>query len=147
MILTSMAATSLANMISCLCVGIEMSTVVLAAAYEISRLYGGWFISPSLMTTFPKWKFADVLSYIKYSFVGVSLNENLHLLINCDTNELSSSGKCVIPPTNTAPYDGAAFNSYYGYDQYTIAGCAGGLIIYIVVCRILAYLGLRFIKV
>lgn len=87
MILASMAATSISNMISCICVSIELSTIVLAAVYEISRLYGGWFISPKLLFQYPNWKFADSLSYIKYAFVGVSLNENDGLLITCIHNQ------------------------------------------------------------
>ena len=65
MILDSQAATSISNMVSCLCVSIELSTVVLACVYEISRLYGGWFVSPALLADYPRWKFADALSYIK----------------------------------------------------------------------------------
>lgn len=154
MILTSMAATSLANLAACLCVGVERATVLLAAAYEISRLYGAWFISPKLMSDYSDWRFADTLSYIKYSFVGVSLNEDLHLRLHCDPSELtkstSSSGvvtyNCVIAPLNKAPYTGDAYNAYYGYDQYTIGGCIGALILYIFSCRLLAYLALRYIK-
>jgi ATP-binding cassette subfamily G (WHITE) protein 2 len=119
MILASMAATSMSNMISCICVSIELSTIVLAAVYEISRLYGGWFISPKLLFQYPNWKFADSLSYIKYAFVGVSLNENDGLLITCTQSELDSTNKCIIPPINTPPYTGEAFNSFYGYDNYT----------------------------
>lgn len=155
MILTAAAATSLANMISCVCVGIEMATVVLAAAYEISRLFGAWFISPKQLSLYPEWRFADALSYIKYSFVGVALNEFQHLHIYCDDRELtksvSSTGvvsyKCVIAPLNNPPYSGSAYSAYYGFDQYTVGGCASALVLYIVSCRIIAYLALRFIKV
>jgi hypothetical protein len=45
------------------------------------------------------------------------------------------------------PYDGHQFNKYYGYDRYTIDFCGGILVAYIVICRLLAYLGLRFIKI
>lgn len=155
MILDAMAATSLANMISCICVSIEMSTVVLALAYEWVRLYGGWFMSPAMMVSYPEWKFADALSYIKYAFVGISLNENSNLILHCAPSERTpayasgaeSISNCKIPPLTTYPYDGAAYNVYYGYDQFTIAYCAGMLIIYIVGCRLFAYLGLRFIKI
>lgn len=146
MILDSFAATSLSNMISCLFVSIEMSTVIVAAAYEICRLYGGWFISPFLMDTYPDWKFADALSYIKYAFVGVSLNENDGLLLTCTTTELSA-GKCAMPPLTAAPFDGAAYNKFYGYDLYTIDYCFGLLIAYIIIARIIAYIALRTIKV
>eukprot|EP01034_Spumella_vulgaris_P031371 gene31371-38750_t len=154
MVLDSSAATSLTSMISCLCVGIEMSTVVAAGAYEITRLYGGWFISPAQISLYPDWRFADVLSYIKYSFVGVSLNENMHLLLTCLPSEMTTTtvagvttSKCVIAPLNKAPYSGDAYNAFYGYDNYTMGFCAGILVVLIVGCRLVAYLGLRFIKV
>jgi ATP-binding cassette subfamily G (WHITE) protein 2 len=146
MILASMAATSMSNMISCICVSIELSTIVLAAVYEISRLYGGWFISPTLLFQYPNWKFADSLSYIKYAFVGVSLNENDGLLITCTQSELDSTNKCIIPPINTPPYTGEAFNSFYGYDNYTKSYCAGILIAYIVISRLIGYIALKYIK-
>lgn len=146
MILASMAATSISNMISCICVSIELSTIILAAVYEISRLYGGWFISPKLLFQFPNWKFADSLSYIKYAFVGVSLNENDGLLITCAQSELDSTNKCIIPPINTPPYTGEAFNSYYGYDNYTLSYCAGILIAYIIISRLIGYIALKYIK-
>jgi ATP-binding cassette, subfamily G (WHITE), member 2 len=149
MILDSNAATSLTNAISCLCVSIEMSTVVAAFTYEICRLYGGWFISPALIKDYSDWTFADVLSYIKYAFVAVSLNENRDLLITCLPRELSppQTGSCKIPPLTAAPFDGANYNAYYGYNRYTISACAGYLIAYIICCKVLAYIGLKYIKI
>jgi hypothetical protein len=41
MVLDSQAATSVSNLACCLCVSIDRATVLLAAIYEISRLYGG----------------------------------------------------------------------------------------------------------
>ena len=146
MILDSFAATSLTNMISCLFVSIEMSTVVAAMAYEIVRLYGGWFISPLLMSTYPDWKFADAVSYIKYAFVGVSLNENDGLVLTCLPTELVS-GKCAMPPLTGPTFDGNAYNKFYGYNQYTINYCFGILVAFIVIARIIAYIALRTIKV
>jgi ABC-type multidrug transport system ATPase subunit len=149
MILESFSATSVANAISCIFVSIELSTVCLALAYEWVRLFGGWFISPAQIELYPDWRFADVLSYIKYAFVGVSLNENDGLVLHCTSSELNSAGMCVMPPlTNySPPFTGAKFNDYYGYDQFTIAYCAVALVIYILSCRIAAYLALRYIKV
>lgn len=147
MILDSAAATSLSNMISCVFVSIEMSTVILACAYEICRLYGGWFISPALLGDYPEWRFADTLSYIKYSFVGVALNEFDGLNLTCLESELAPDGSCKMPPIAAAPFNGDAYNAYYGYDRFTIGFCAGTLVLYIVCCRIISYLGLRYIKV
>eukprot|EP01035_Chromulina_nebulosa_P019214 gene19214-25065_t len=145
MVLDSFSATSLANMISCIFVSIELSTVVLALSYEWVRLFGGWFISPGQIALYPKWRFADVLSYIKYAFVGVSLNENHGLQLTCLPKELVK-GKCTMPPFS-APFSGHVIDAYYGYDRYTIGQCAGFLVAYILCCRFAAYLGLRFIKV
>jgi ABC-2 type transporter len=152
MILTSMSATSLANTVSCICVSIELSTVVLAMAYEWVRLYGGWFISPAQMSTFPQWYFADALSYIKYGFVGVSLNENNGLWLKCLPTDCApatcaTDHSCKMPPLTAAPFTGEAIEALYGYNRYTIDFCAGMLIVYIIVARLLAYLGLRFIKI
>jgi ATP-binding cassette subfamily G (WHITE) protein 2 len=144
MILTSQAATSISNMISCLCVSIELSTIVLACVYEISRLYGGWFIKPADMLLYSQWRFADALSYIKYSFVGISLNENDGLLINCDPSlpKSTCAAPCVVGTTCT----GNAINSFYGYSDYSISLCAGILLVFIFGCKLFSYLGLRFIK-
>ena len=142
MILTSQAATSLSNMVSCLCVSIELSTVVLACLYEISRLYGGWFIKPADMLLYPEWRFADALSYIKYSFVGISLNENSGLEINCVAPSKTCSAPCLIDKTCT----GSQINTFMGYADYTIGFCAGILVLFVFGCKIISYLGLRFIK-
>ena len=104
-------------------------------------------MSPAQLKDYPDWKFADAMSYIKYAFVAVSLNENSTILLTCLPNQLNSSGKCVISPLNVPPYSGEAFNKFYGYSQYTIKFCVGMLAVYIVVCRIISYLALRYIKV
>lgn len=159
MILDSFAATSLTNMISCVSVSIEMSTVISAMAYEIVRLYGGWFISPLLMSTYPDWKFADAVSYIKYAFVGVSLNEYDGLVLSCLPRELKTSSTgvttCTMSPlapvtiTSTTPnaISGSGYEKFFGYDQYSINYCFGILIAFIIIARIIAYIALRTIKV
>lgn len=179
MILTSQAATSISNMISCLCVSIELSTVVGACVYEISRLYGGWFIKPADMLLYQDWRFADALSYIKvclslpqfspfpfplslslshhlcvaliytlnppqhqYSFIGISLNENAGLSIKC----VQPARTCAAPCNVNGPCAGETIDKFYGYDDYTIGFCAGILVVFIVGCKFVSYLGLRFIK-
>jgi len=143
MILTSQAATSLSNLVSCVCVSIELSTVVLACIYEISRLYGGWFIKPADMSLYPEWRFADALSYIKYSFVGISLNEDNGLKIKC----LPPAKSCAAPCTPGVTCTGESINAFYGYDAYTVGYCAGILLVYIIGCKFFSYLGLRYIKI
>ena len=142
-ILCSMSATSLANMTSCLCVSIEMSTVVLASLMEVTRLYSGFFISPVLLLQtrqYYRFKFADALSYMKYSYVGLCLNEYTDLVLHCRPSELNSSGKC---PTTS----GNTLDTLYGYNQYSIGFCAGMLVLYVLICRFVSYLALRYIKV
>ena len=85
--------------------------------------------------------------------MGVSLNENFNLVLHCAKSELKnpnlpeSASNCAIPPLGGYyPYDGVAYNRYYGYVRYSIADCAGLLVTYIIVCRIIGYLGLRYIK-
>jgi len=142
MVLTSQAATSISNMISCLCVSIELSTVVLACVYEISRLYGGWFIKPADMRLYSQWRFADALSYIKYSFIGISLNEDAGLRVLC----AAPAKTCAAPCSPGVACTGEAIDAFYGYSDYTVGYCAGILVAFIVVCKVLSYLGLRFIK-
>ena len=133
MILDTFAATSLATAVTCTCVSIEMSTVVLASLLEISRLYGGFFTSPYQLLAAPHWRFADALSYLKYAFVGVALNELHGLELTC----LPTDATCL-----TA--DQIIVNA--GYDQYSIGFLAGILSVFIVGCRIVAFLGLKYVK-
>ena len=124
MLMTSQAAVSVANLISTVCVTIELSTVVLAAVYEICRLYGGWFITPAMMDDYKGFRFLDALSYTKYSFVGISLNENQGLLLTCTPGELTppyaagpqTAATCKIPPLAPTyyPYTGENLDHFYG---------------------------------
>ena len=137
MILDMMAATSIAAAVSCVCVTVEMTTVVLAGIFEICRLYGGFFTSPQQLLDRYEWKFADSLSYIKYSFVGVALNELSDLKLTCTDAQVIA---------NTCIRTGEEIIISKGYDQYTISFCIGILILYIFICRIIAYLALRILK-
>lgn len=135
MILDTFAATSLATAVSCLCVSIDLTTVVLSVLFEMSRLYGGFFTSPAQLHQNYDWKFADALSYLKYAFVGVSLNELDGLVLQC-----SPSDKVCIS-------NGETISELRGYDEYTIGFCAVMLLVYICITRLVGFLGLRFIKV
>jgi ATP-binding cassette subfamily G (WHITE) protein 2 len=137
MVLDTNAALSLATMISCLCVTIELSTVVLSLILEISRLFGGFFTSPLQLLDYPNWTFADALSYLKYVFVGVAINEMTGLEYTCTDKEIAA---------NTCVKTGEQTMKSKGYDLYTVDFCAGILVVYIVGCRIVAYLALRYIK-
>ena len=115
-----------------------MSTVILSLLLELSRLYGGFFTTPHQLLSYPQWTFVDVLSYLKYAFVGVAVNELSGLTLTCTEKEVAN-GSCIST--------GEAIMKTSGYDQYTVPFCAGILVVYIIGMRILAYLALRFIKV
>mmetsp|Transcript_2884 Transcript_2884/g.4014 ORF Transcript_2884/g.4014 Transcript_2884/m.4014 type:complete len:132 (+) Transcript_2884:1244-1639(+) len=70
MILSSIAATSMVNMISCLFLSLQLTVVIIGVSFEITRLFGGWFVSPLALANYYSWKFADALSYLKYGYVG-----------------------------------------------------------------------------
>lgn len=48
-------AVALSNMCSCVFVSIEMSTVILAMAMEITRLFSAFFVSPVLLDDYKRW--------------------------------------------------------------------------------------------
>ena len=140
MVLDAIAALSLATAVTCLCISIEMSTVVLSLLLEISRLYGGFFTSPlQLSEGYNQWQFADVLSYLKYTFVGIALNELEDLTLTCTAAEAAAGG-------SSCYTTGESISAAKGYDQYSIGFCAGILVVYIVGLRVIAYLGLRYLK-
>jgi ATP-binding cassette subfamily G (WHITE) protein 2 len=134
MILCSVAATSLALMVSALARTTDMSVTVLPLMLEISRLFGGFFLSPANLPNY--FRFLDALSYVKYSYVGIALNELQGLHLWC--SPAVPAAKCATT--------GEAKIRELGLDQYTVGECAGILVAYIVFCRTVAFLGVRFIK-
>jgi len=189
MMLDTQAALALETMVSCLCVTLELSTVVLSLLLEITRLYGGFFTryarhikltrrfvcvvccpltvslnshvtplmisfpytspnfsllslrslirSPKQLLSYPSWTFADALSYLKYTFVGVAINELSGLEYTCTAKQIAA---------NTCVRTGEETMADKGYDQYTMGFCAGILVVYIFGCRLVAFLALRFFK-
>ncbi|KAI9144775.1 P-loop containing nucleoside triphosphate hydrolase protein [Paraphysoderma sedebokerense] len=84
MVLCSFAATSLALAISALARTTSLSVTILPMALEIARLYGGFFLSPANLPKYFAW--IDALSYVKYTYVGVSLNELTGLTLKCKSS-------------------------------------------------------------
>ncbi len=76
-------------------------------------------------------------SYLKYVFVGVAINELEGLNYSCTDAKIAAK-ICI--------HKGEQTMERFGYDQYTISFCGGILVVYIVGCRLGAYLALRFIK-
>ncbi len=94
--LCSLAATSLALMISTFCRTITLSITILplilevrrpspfsfffyllkllcVTIYQLCRLYGGGYLPPSRLPAYFSW--LDALSFVKYSYTGIALNE------------------------------------------------------------------------
>ena len=135
MLLCSLASTSLALMVSALCKTTEMSVTVLPLALEITRLFGGFFLAPSRLPKYFSW--LDALSYVKYTFDGTALNELSGLKLTCTAADRAKAA-CI----ETGEY----YIQERGYDYITIGGCVGALLAYIVFCRFVAFLGVRFLK-
>lgn len=137
MILCSMAATSLALMISAICKTATMSLKILAICLEISRLFGGFFLEPARLPLYFSW--LDALSFIKYAFISVSLNEYKDVVFDCFESQRLPNGKCPIE-------NGNYVINLRGYDYISIATATGILLLFIFVMRFIAYIGLRFNK-
>ena len=135
MLLDSLSALSLATLVACACVSVEMSTVVLSIVLEITRLYGGFFISPLQMEDQEGWKFANALSYLTYSFMGVTVNELTDLKLTCTDAQISK---------NNCFTTGEQIMISKGYDKFSIGYCIGIGIVFIFGCRLFSFFFLRF---
>lgn len=98
------------------------------------RLFGGFFASPTIMQEKPDWEFADALSYIKYSFIGIAITELQGLELDCPAGQTCSITR------------GEQIMEANSYTDYTVGYCIGILFVYIIGNRILAYLALRYLK-
>ena len=135
MLLCSIASTSLALMISAICKTTDMSVTVLPMALEVTRLFDGFFLSPSRLPKYFAW--VDALSYVKYAYVGASSNELRGLNLTCtkanrDKNSCIENGEIIIRKL--------------ALDYTNIISCIGALIGFIIICRSIAFLGVRFLK-
>jgi hypothetical protein len=135
MILCSFASRSLALMISALCKTTQTSVTVLPMLLEVTRLFGGFLLTPSRLPKYFSW--LDALSYIKYVYIGISLNEWGDLKLTCTAND-TNSGNC-IP-------NGEIIIQSLGFDYISIGGCIGVFFSFIILYRIIAFLGIRFLK-
>jgi len=136
MILCSLSATSIALFISAVCRTTTMAVSVLPMALEVARLFGGFFLAPALLPKYFVW--LDALSYAKYTYVGISLNELSGLKLTCLPSQLKD-GKCPIP-------DGETTMRTLGLDKFTMVECSLVLVAFIVFFRAGAYFAIRYIK-
>lgn len=86
-------------------------------------------------------QFFDQISYLKFGYVGLVLNEYIGLKYKCGT---AAEPETVCKPGNVLT--GEETMNKFGYDRFTIDYCAGCLVAYIAVCRFASYLSLRFLK-
>ncbi len=86
------------------------------------------------MDTIPNWKFLDAVSYIRYGYFVIALNELTGLDIACDTGK-----KCAIT-------SGEQIMASFGYDKFEMGSLVGYLFLLNFAFRLIAYLGLRFVK-
>jgi ATP-binding cassette subfamily G (WHITE) protein 2 len=135
MILCSVAATSIALFISAVCRTTTLAVSILPMALEIARLFGGYFLSPNNLPSYFVW--LDALSYAKYTYVGVALNELDGLSLSCTDAQRDATGQCP---------GGQATISSLGLDKLSISLCASILVCMIMFFRVGAYLAIRYIK-
>ncbi|CAF1061072.1 unnamed protein product [Adineta steineri] len=112
-------------------------------AFEVSRLFGGFLLAPSRVPVYFSW--LDALSYIKYSFVGASLNELHGLQLNCNGLK-TTMFNATYNITETCITSGEELIKERGYDHISLEGCIGVLIAFIIFCRAWAFIGVRFLK-
>ncbi|KAG5189322.1 P-loop containing nucleoside triphosphate hydrolase protein [Tribonema minus] len=140
MILCSLSATSLALLISAFARTTDLSVTMLPSMLETFRLFGAFYMPPASTPAYFVW--LNDISYVTYSYTGVSINENRGLKLTCTSDELEDVNgqlQCPIP-------DGDVILEADGLNKLSIGECAGILVFYIVFVRFLAYLGVRFLK-
>ncbi|KAJ1628748.1 P-loop containing nucleoside triphosphate hydrolase protein [Pavlovales sp. CCMP2436] len=136
LILTNLSAASLALAVSAIAKTTDLSVVVLPILLELSRVTGGYFLSDRLMPLSFSWLYS--LSYVKYAYTAISLNQLTGLVLHCTPEELPAHGVCLVT-------SGEQVIQKLGFDYISIGGCAGVLLFYIVGCRVIAYLGIRYL--
>lgn len=141
MTLCSLSATSFALAVSTWCRTTDLSVAVLPMILEVTRLFGGFFLSPANLPKYFSW--LDALSYIKYSYVGIALNELQGLRLSCTASQFvrQADGTLRCPITR-----GEQTIESLGLDFISVGGCIGVLIGFIFFARVLAYVGLRLLK-
>jgi ATP-binding cassette subfamily G (WHITE) protein 2 len=137
MVLCSLSATSIALFISAVCRTTTLAVTVLPLGLEVSRLFGGFFLSPANLPNYFVW--LDALSYAKYTYVGIALNELTGLVLTCTEAQKNAAGNCPIP-------NGEFTIQQLGLDKLSIEICAIVLVGMIVFFRVAAYLSIRYIK-
>lgn len=122
------ASNSVALLISPVASNVLMASAVLPLAIEIARLFGGFFMPPIKLPIYFVW--LDAISYVKYVYMAITMNEFQGAPLTCSTN----SSSCI---------NGDVVLQQLGIDYIPIYACALVLIGLIVVLRGFTYLALR----
>ena len=130
-------------MISALCRTTDMSVTVLPMVLEVTRLFGGFFLAPSRLPKYFAW--LEALSYVKYSFVGASLNELHDLQLTCDGLKTTIFNS-TYTYSETCIRNGDEIIQERGYHHLSIITCVLILLSFILICRSWAFIGVRFLK-
>ncbi len=130
-------------MVSAICRTTSLSVTVLPMVLEVTRLFGGFFVAPSRVPKYISW--IDALSYVKYAFVGAALNELSGLQLNCNGLQ-TTIVNATYNITAVCIKTGEALIQERGYNYISIGGCIGVLLAFIIFCRAMAFLGVRFLK-
>lgn len=93
--------------------------MVLACAMEITRLYSAFFVSPLALDNYPKWEFFDSISYMKYGYVGLVINEYDNWDIPCT----KASDYTTFRGVKNVCRNGHQWEQNFGYERYTINYC------------------------
>jgi ATP-binding cassette subfamily G (WHITE) protein 2 len=100
---------------------------VLPFALEIARLFGGFFLSPAALPLYFSW--IDAISYVKYVYMGLMINE--------------FDGKPPVCTVVTPCLSGNAFLETLGIGYIPLYACALVLLGMIIVMRFITYIVLR----
>ncbi|CAF2733390.1 unnamed protein product [Rotaria sp. Silwood2] len=133
----------MALMVSALCRTTALSVTVLPMVLEVARLFGGFFIAPSRVPIYLC--YIDALSYIKYAFVGTALNELNGLNLTCEGVK-TTIVNATYNITAACIHSGEELIIERGYNYISIGGCIGVLLAFIIFCRTMAFIGIRFLK-
>eukprot|EP01102_Stenamoeba_stenopodia_P007561 TRINITY_DN211_c0_g2_i1.p1 TRINITY_DN211_c0_g2~~TRINITY_DN211_c0_g2_i1.p1 ORF type:complete len:633 (-),score=130.70 TRINITY_DN211_c0_g2_i1:224-2122(-) len=141
--LCAMAASSLGLAVSAWCKTATLASAVVPLFVELFRLFGAFFVPPSLLPGYFTW--IDAVSFTKYSFLALAQNE-LHGL------ELACVGEppAVDPVTNATIVCPVNYGTQLLEDRdmqrIPIWACALVLVGLILGMRIIGYLGIRFVR-
>ena len=156
-ILCALTVTSVSAALSCICVTVELTTIVLACYLEISRLYSAFFVAPITIDKFPHWKWADAISYMKYTFVGLCINQYQGETFECGIDPVTQKSEAKMAMINGTMTPTCLFAdkkyttgeqvmAVNGYDMYELGDMVYSLFIFIFLARFIGWMALRFIK-